>query len=203
MDKTQDPQIENFDEVESTYNVAQDGDIVLIVGPSTCPTKIRVQSVALTMGSRVFKAMLGPHFLEGCSREFNGMEGYSKEIVLPDDDVEGMKIVCNVLHHRNNEIPPYLDGERLLEVAVIADKYDCFEALRFVSAFWFVSWERWASERWTPEDGVFGMTAAYIFNNEVGFRCITNDLIRRHKGSFLSLLTPEILDHVPLVLLCK
>ena len=111
-------------------DIAPNGDVFFLVG--TPPTrKLRVSSMLLGVASGVFKAFLGPHFLEG--QQMRDAAG-PKEIELPDDDAMAMSDMCNLLHFKPVRV---LDRPRmsksLLAFAVVVDKYACVEALHLQS----------------------------------------------------------------------
>jgi hypothetical protein len=43
-----------------------------------------------------------------------------------------MRVICCVLHHRNEQVPERLDHTFVLNIAIAADKYDLGRALSFV-----------------------------------------------------------------------
>ncbi|OCL09897.1 hypothetical protein AOQ84DRAFT_375415 [Glonium stellatum] len=80
-------------------DIATDGDIILVVGLEL--RRLRVHALILKNASKVFNAMFGPHFREG-----QGLGGAcSKEIPLPDDDADALKLICSVIHSRNDMVP--------------------------------------------------------------------------------------------------
>ena len=118
--------------------VAADGDLVLALPEELY---IRVSSNALSLVSPVFKAMLGPRFREGNEPRSSDRP---IEIPLPEDDGIAMKHLCLLLHGRTGD--SYSHGDRtfptqLHALAVLADKYDCVEAIALqaeamLSRFW-------------------------------------------------------------------
>lgn len=76
--------------------------------------------------------MLGPHFKEGHTLAATS----SIELPLPEDDPEAMLTLCRVLHFHNKETVLLFDVNHILGVAVLADKYDCTEAMMPSVACW-------------------------------------------------------------------
>jgi hypothetical protein len=74
----------------------------------------------------------------------------------------------------------------VLEVAVVADKYDLVDALRFASESWLHARNAKASELMVLT------AAAYTFQNAEAFRDLTGALILGYEGSYLSLTTERI-----------
>lgn len=119
-------------------DVAADGDIILALPQNLY---IRVSSAVLSLVSPVFKAMLGPRFKEG---HVPRSSDQPIEIPLPEDDGITMKHLCLLLHGRTGD--SYSHGDRtfptqLHALAVLADKYDCVEAISLpaeamMSRFW-------------------------------------------------------------------
>src|SRR4051794_37049290 len=118
MEEPHDPKVS----LKTLTEIASDGDLMLIVGAAK--VRVRVQSSFLKHASPVFRAMLGPHFSEG-----QPAVDSIKEISLPEDDVDAIKIICAVFHLRNDEIPDHLSPACVLRIAVTADKYDCIVPL--------------------------------------------------------------------------
>lgn len=94
-----------------------------------------VSSKALSLGSPVFAGLFKPHFEEGKKTE----QGELPEIPLGDDDAYSTEILLRVLHHQNGEQSHNLSAKTLAALAVLCDKYDCFDALQAWIAYWFSS----------------------------------------------------------------
>ncbi len=114
-------------------DIASAGDIILIVGSEPAQVaRLLVQSLFLKAVSKVFGAMLGPHFREGTAA--SGTQ--PKEILLPEDDAEAMTVLCQVIHHKYHDIPYCLKPQAVLEAARAADKYDCLALLKHAKTRW-------------------------------------------------------------------
>ena len=92
------------------------------------------------------------------------------ELLLPEDNADALKIMCAVIHHRNNEVPQTLAAGDVLGVAVTADKYDCVDALKFSSGNWLLPGKNEAG------DLMLLTAAAYLFQNAQAFKEITREL---------------------------
>ncbi|KAL2037631.1 hypothetical protein N7G274_009576 [Stereocaulon virgatum] len=172
--------------LDETEMIAPDGDVILIVGPDKA--RLRVHSHALKMASKVFSAMLGPHFREG-----QGLNGFlPREISIPDDDPDAMLAICNVLHHCNNSLPNVISPISIVRVAIAADKYDCVVALKYVMSHWLDF-----TGITNSLELVYLAAAAYLFNNARGFEEATRRLIFGHRGSYTSLAEDEYGAVVP------
>ncbi|KAI7182818.1 hypothetical protein D0869_05930 [Hortaea werneckii] len=117
--KAEEPERRNVD-------IAADGDIILALPKNLY---IRVSSAVLSLVSPVFKTMLGPRFKEG--NEVRSSR-HPIEIPLPEDDGTAMKHLCLLIHGRTGD--SYSHGDmtfptQLQGLAVLADKYDCVEAI--------------------------------------------------------------------------
>lgn len=149
------------------------GDIVLVAKDEFLPTaKFKVSSCILAMSSKVFEALFSKNFAEGqsmCSRS----PGELLEIQTTDPPL-AMKHLLRLLHHAD----PLEPGERIittsavLDLAIIADKYDCIEALRLpVDAL--------LSKYLGNEDFTLDhlVTAAYMLDQPHHFRHFTRELV--------------------------
>lgn len=83
-------------------------------------TRFRVSSKHLTLVSPVFKAMLqGDRFKEGNELARTGRV----EVPLFDDNIDALRIILDILHHRYNLVPPRIDSQILMDIAAVVDKY--------------------------------------------------------------------------------
>ena len=115
----------------SNEEIDPDGDVVFQFPNGS---KIQVSSKALSLGSPVFKAMFGSNFAEGSKLQ----QGKPCQVEL-DDDVIAMTTLCNILHHRNKNVPGAHSGSSLMQLAIITDKYDCLEAISHYSRLTFTN----------------------------------------------------------------
>ena len=103
-------------------DVDPQGDVLLLLKEK----EIRVSSKVLSLVSKVFSAMFGPdRFAEGVALKEHG----SCQVALSDDDTEAMLAMCQVLHHRPQEVACDIDSGFLKKIAILADKYECTNAL--------------------------------------------------------------------------
>ena len=181
-------------QTNTIVEIAPDGDLILIVGPEEA--KLHVDSKFLTVGSRPFSKMFGPHWKEGQAlRDRDG----PAEVSLRDGDAAALKIVCSILHHQNREVQQPLSAGQVLAVAVVADEYDFVQALRFASDSWLRP-----SRGDAAGDLMLLAAAAYLFRNERAFKEITKALILDYDGSYLTLSCREVEESaMPWQVFCK
>jgi hypothetical protein len=72
--------------------------------------------------------MLSPRFCEGRQLSVAASGGDVFTLTLDEDDAHAMIIVLQVLH-RHPDAPKAVSYQDLLEIAVLAEKYDFYEAL--------------------------------------------------------------------------
>ena len=161
--------------------IVADGDVILVVGPAK--VKLRVHSLFLKAASRPFSAMFGPDWKEGHS-----LFGRDKpvELPLPEENAAALKLICAIIHHRNNMVPQTLAAGNVLGIAVTADKYDCIDVLKFASGNWLQPRQNKAG------DLMLLAAAAYLFQNAPAFKEITKAMILNHGGPYLTLLCEEV-----------
>lgn len=94
--------------------------------------RIQVSAKYLTFASSVFKSMLTGGFKESKDLSQNG----SVEITAQDWDVEALLVVLRAIHGQYISVPQKLTLEMLAKVAVIADYYQCKEALFIITDKW-------------------------------------------------------------------
>lgn len=108
-----------------------DGDVTLEVGQEL-KAHFVVSSKVMSLASPVFKAMFSPRFREGSELA----AGIRKPIPLPDDDPDGMAIICGILHHKTDGVPARPSLEIIGDVAVLCDKYKIGEATHGWTRAW-------------------------------------------------------------------
>ncbi|OLN83067.1 hypothetical protein CCHL11_09651 [Colletotrichum chlorophyti] len=202
VDKPTAPTPEKFFEVRSpasfaarvwsrTYSgipVVPDGDVVLVVGLGEETTELRADSIILKRASRVFGAMLGPRFAEGQRLQERGSEPV--KINLPDEDPEIMELVLNILHHQNSRVCQMAAADSILEVAVVADKYDLVDALRYASQT-MLHYHEPSVEHLTVGDLWRLGLAAGLLNEGKAFEKITRMLVWNHTVPYIQLVDAE------------
>lgn len=122
--------------------IATSGDMLLSVGPNK-DRELLVSSTTLATSSPYFKALTGPNFSEGqaaCTSQ------NPREIVLKDDDAQAMEDLCMLLHGQEpdnistNQKTTYSKKRlykitcRLLNLAIVIDKYGCATHLKLPGA---------------------------------------------------------------------
>jgi len=175
--------------------VAPDGDVVLIIGPHQ--VRLCVHSTVLQTASKVFKAMLGPHFSEG-QKPSQVDSKRPREIPLPEDDADIIIIICAVIHHQNDIVPDDLIPSEILQLSVVIDKYDCTIALKY------------AIDHWLDHRNVENlkelmdlMTAAYLFDHAEAFSKITFTMMMEHSDSYLPFAKDHVIFGLPWELFCE
>ncbi|KXJ93448.1 hypothetical protein Micbo1qcDRAFT_232968 [Microdochium bolleyi] len=99
----------------SIEDIANSGDVILVVGRGSSIIKLRVYSQCLKASSKVFDAMFSIRWLDG--KELSEQE--PKEFTLPDDDPETKRKICYQLHFKKTSMSSAHD---MLQVAIHADK---------------------------------------------------------------------------------
>ncbi|RAL07049.1 BTB/POZ domain-containing protein [Aspergillus homomorphus CBS 101889] len=97
--------------------------------------RILVSGKHLALASSYFKNMLRGTWKETTSHSATG----PMEIAAEGWDLEALLIVLQVLHCQNSQIPRKLSLEMIAKIAVVADYYQCKEALGFFSQTWLDS----------------------------------------------------------------
>jgi hypothetical protein len=185
----------------TTHEIDPCGDVTLNLiaddnVDGSISTTARVSSKCLSLGSPVFAAMLRPKasFLEGSRLEQTG----STEITLVGDNPEVMFIVLRALHYRNREIPDAIDRDGLYNLALVVNKYDCFQPL----FPWIRLWV--SSHRATiTDDRIYPkwLYISWVFEECEVFKKITKKLIRETKldddGEMVTIEGEKIDEGVP------
>ncbi|MCJ1377106.1 hypothetical protein MMC17_000197 [Xylographa soralifera] len=160
---------------KSIVEIDPDGDVVFQFPDGS---QIQVSSKALSLGSPVFKAMFHSNFVEGSKLQ----QGERCQVEL-DDDFEAMTTLCNILHHRNRNVPGTHSGSSLMQLAVITDKYDCLEAISHYSSLSFTNLLK--SKFLENEIGPL-LFAALVFDEPIAFQKISRELVYASRGINIS-----------------
>jgi hypothetical protein len=177
----------------SIVNIADDGDVILIVGSEE--KRLRVSSLSLTNASKVFRSMFGPHFRE--DRYLGDLSSGTKEVRMPEDNAGAMEIICNVIHFRS--VPDEIETGLMLHTAVAADKFDCENVLQHASTLWL---------NHTKAKDLIElarlMASSYLLENFKAFGRVTLEMIFCHGGSYSAFAEQDIgLDLSVLLRICR
>jgi len=178
---------------DSVVEIFPNGDVILVVGPQAI--RLKVQSLFIRSASKVFSAMLGPDWSEGQGLSRGG----SREIILVEDDAEALRIICCVIHHRNDDVPQTLTPEQVLQIAIAADKYNLTVALRYAIAQWLKY-----SDIPKMADMGYLMVSALLFSDRDAFANNTLALVLYYTSPYLELFEDEkISQFIPYKMICK
>jgi hypothetical protein len=174
-------------------DIAENGNVVLIVGPEE--RRLRVSASSLANVSKIFHTMFGPHFSEG--QDLGDISSGPKEVYMPEDNPDAIEIICSIMHSRSilQEVGPDL----MLRIAIAADKFDCSIVLQHASMLWL---DPKKSENLVELAHL--MAASYLLNNSKAFSQVTLVMGFGHGNSYLALEEQEIgLDSSVLLRVCR
>jgi len=141
---------------------------------------VLVSSRILAFHSKVFTAMFTGQFAESTLLSVNQDSSIPTEIKLLYDDAEAMTTLCKVLHGKLFSVPRPT-ARQLLNVVVLADKYDCMESIISSVAQWISlsgEYEEYA------ETALDRLAIAYIANLPREFYEASGDVIDTTSGFF-------------------
>ena len=98
------------DQVE-IINIVERGDAILVLNDGNL--KLKVDTHMLRAASPVFKRMFGPDFADSQGLSYET----PKAIPIPDDDGEAMRLICQIVHLKNDNLPETLEPSRVLALA--------------------------------------------------------------------------------------
>lgn len=148
-----------------------EGDVVLRLAEA----ELQVSSKALSLGSKVFRALFSPRFSEGVALS----RGQGRPIELDDDDTEAMTTMCQVLHHAYRKINRDVSAEALADLARVADKYDCVEAISQYGSCCLSEWLRPENNGQLVSTPPYGhlIYPALTFDDAYAFQQITKRVV--------------------------
>jgi len=123
--------------------------------------------------------MLDPSspFIEG--RQLASSSGDSPaQVTLNEDDSEALEIVLNIAHHRGENVPKWLEPERMFAVATLCDKYDMTAALSGYASAWT---GKLTLDDVKGKDAIRWLAVAWAFKNDSLVEDVTEYLIKNVK----------------------
>lgn len=108
------------------------GDLVLVVNKAEKQRRFRVSTKVMSLASPVWRVMLDP------SGPFQEAKRENGEVAFPDDDPNGLCILLHIIHLRPRSIPDTLQGDELMSLAILCQKYDTAE---LVAPWYRAKWE--------------------------------------------------------------
>lgn len=155
-------------------------DLFLLVGPDKLP--IGVDARTLRRVSNVFEAMFKPPWLESTKLAENRIS--PPELVLPEDDFRAMNVICCIIHHRNDLVPSDISASDILQVAIVADKYDMLTALKYATAEWL---KKRPKPKTAEAEAILFMghllAAAFLFHEPEHFLRLSLEMLFNFSGS--------------------
>lgn len=164
-------------------NIADGGDVILVVGQGSNILRLKVHSFILRTASEIFKVMFGPDFVEGKGLSYAN----PKEVLLEDDDPETMRTICQVIHFRNDMCDESISVDKLWKIVQVVDKYFLNEALKFHIDSWLSKWHFKGSE-----DHIRNLKCGILLEYPNIFKNATKSIVLESTTSILSLLNSEM-----------
>ena len=130
-------------------------DAILRIGG----TKMRVSSKHLVLTSKYFRASLSSSWQEGQQFKSKGFVVMRVTCTNP----QALLILLNIIHCRNREVPQFVDGELLCEIAVLVDYYGFHEATEAFSKIWTNKMGWWIPETAASNDNPIRELVEYIW----------------------------------------
>lgn len=177
---------------------APKGDLILVVGDERL--KIRVNSLFLKAASKPFAAMLGSHFKEG-QLLANATPENPMELELPEDSGMAMVYVCSALHFNTDAIPKVMDTERLLDVALVLDKYQILPALKLQARQWCVD-QVVGMKDLSPKKLAYLLPTSRFLHDEDMFTLVMHRLLLTYNESYLDIFPDDLRPLVTWELIC-
>jgi hypothetical protein len=108
------------------------------------------------------------------------------KILLPEYDAIFLRYIFAITHYQNQIIHDSLTVQDVLEIVIVADKYDIVDALSLTSWPWLRACDKSVTEPMVLT------AAAYLFWSPEAFNTITKAIVLDDEGSYLFLFTTEI-----------
>jgi hypothetical protein len=136
---------------------------------------MRVSSKHITLASRYFQRMLQGQWKEG---EQLRSKGYVEIPIEEDWDLDTFIILLNIIHCRSRAVPKSVSLETLVDLTVLADFYDCVDAVHFFAGAWIHSCARTIPKTYS-EDLVKWMFVCLAFDSQEHLKSLMRIYLRQ------------------------
>ena len=120
------------DQATNREIIDDDGDVLV----QTNSKELILSSKILALASPVFKAMFSPKFREGSTAR---SAQNPLQLPLPDDNPDALTVLFHTLHFSSKRTFSSLGADLQLQIAQLADKYQCIASISGESGRWLRS----------------------------------------------------------------
>ncbi|CAD6454377.1 333f7997-631a-4504-8fdd-147850c0ad40 [Sclerotinia trifoliorum] len=178
---------------EANYIADPDGDLLILLGPTTPPisqtgestlhernstwdydSRVLVSSKRMSLASPVFKIMLEGSFKESLELKTLGR----LTLPLPEDDPVAMRILIDVIHGHSKYIPKVVHIHAFARFAILADYYQCSAVAEACVNLWkqkIVELSLWKRSETRLACWIF---ITWVFNLSVEFKDATARIVK-------------------------
>jgi len=128
-----------------------------------------VSSHHLMLASRYFETILSGEFEEAKMLRATG----HVEITMPDEDLDSMVILLNIIHGASRKVPRNVSLEVLSKLAVLVSKYGMLETVEFFSDTWIDHLQREGLPKAYTKEVLRLLFVFWVFDRETEFRDMT------------------------------
>ncbi|KAF5604848.1 hypothetical protein FPCIR_701 [Fusarium pseudocircinatum] len=143
--------------------------------------RMRVSSKHLTLGSKVFRAMLRGSWAEASLSTYS--RDSPRQLATSDWDAKALAIVLDAMHGRFRHIPKDVNLVLLARIATIVDYYQCYESMELISNLWLsqqsVTQEN--IDRYS-KSSLLLLYVAWVFESDILFTAVARRVLRYGQG---------------------
>jgi hypothetical protein len=141
--------------------------------------RIRVSSAQLIKSSPFFKGAL----TGGWKETARFLEEKDIDVGFPDWDIDALLVVMRLLHSKPRKLPTKPSFELLTGVSIIADYYQCRDAVLPYENKWKNTLLQSIPSRTDVQTLVTGLWVALLFGSSIDFRIFSIDLLEHSDGT--------------------
>ncbi|KAK6523449.1 hypothetical protein TWF281_001431 [Arthrobotrys megalospora] len=165
------------------YPIDQQGDVLAFCtldGEEQILGALKISFKAISLASQSFRIMFGIMKFFPKPRDWNFAEDI-EDINLTVESLDSALLVMNVIHLRGSQNPKQITLQRLYEVALFCDRYNCGEAISSAAELWtkplWSQRQKQKSKDQDPNDNAKWLSIGKVFKRQNILESLARDAV--------------------------